>query len=64
MYRIRVMPLAEGAEEVQSIECLDDAAVLGECLRLLAGGQSAEAWEGDRLVCQVTRARTSRPQNC
>lgn len=49
MHRIRAMPSADSAGEVHAIECRDDAAVLTECLRPLAGGQSAEAWEGDRL---------------
>jgi hypothetical protein len=58
-YCIRVKPLADSAEAVHTIECLDDATVLGECLRLLAGGRSAEAWEDDRLVCRLAGARAS-----
>lgn len=62
IYRVNLTPLGETAEEVRQIRCADDGAALMQCYAMLANYQCTEAWDGDRLVCRMTRAGTSQPQ--
>lgn len=58
-YRVHVRPVGHGATEVREIACADDGALLMDCFALLADWHHAEAWDGKRLVCRVTRPRRS-----
>lgn len=56
-YRFRVVPIGHASEGVREIKCIDDAEALIECHKMLSSCQTAEAWEGERLVCRVSRTR-------
>lgn len=55
--RVHVRPLGHGTAEVREIACADDGALLMDCFALLADWH--EAWDGERLVCRVTRPKSS-----
>lgn len=56
-YRVRVTPVGNGTAEVREIACADDGALLMDCFALLADWH--DAWDGERLVCRVTRPKSS-----
>lgn len=55
-YQLRLTKPCEAAVENSEIICADDGAALTECFELLTRCTSVEAWDGDRLVCRMTRA--------
>lgn len=55
-YRVRLIPFGRAATEEHEIECSDDGMALVTSHALLADFRAAETWEGERLVCRVTRA--------
>lgn len=58
-YRVHVRPLGNGTAEVREVACADDGALLMDCFAMLAAWHQAEAWDGERLVCRLTRPRRS-----
>jgi hypothetical protein len=59
-YRLHVRPAAgRKAAKVREIACADDGALLMDCFALLADWHEVEAWDGERLVCRLTRPRRS-----
>lgn len=44
---------------MREIACADDAAPLMGCFAMLADCDRGEAWDGERLVCRLTRPRSS-----
>ena len=62
-YRVRVTPVGKAAAKEREIECADDGAILLHCFSLLADWHDAEAWDGDRLVCRLTRPKGSEPRS-
>lgn len=63
-FRVHVSPLGNGTTEVREIACADDGALLLDCLALLADHQAVTAWDGERLVCQVTRPKSFEAAQC
>jgi hypothetical protein len=55
-YEVRGSKADQVDEERIVIACADDSAVLMHCYALLKHCERAEAWDGDRLVCRMTRA--------
>ena len=60
-YRVRLIPFGSAVSEEREIECPDDGEALISSHALLAYFHAAETWQGDRLVCRVTR--TGSPLN-
>lgn len=58
-YRVHVRPVGSGATEVREVACADDGALLMDCFAMLADCHQAEAWDGERLVCRLTRPKSS-----
>lgn len=55
VYRFLAVPSGHAIAGEREIKCLDDAEALIECHKMLASCQSAEAWDGNRLVCRMSR---------
>lgn len=55
VYRFQVVPIGHAIHEVREIKCMDDAAALIECHKMLEYCQTAEAWDGERLMCRMSR---------
>lgn len=55
-YEVRGFKADQAEEERIVVACTDDSAVLMHCYAMLTHGERAEAWDGERLVCRMTRA--------
>ena len=58
-YWVHVRPVGHGTMEVREVACADDGALLLDCFAMLADHQTVEAWDGERLVCRLTRPKSS-----
>ena len=55
-YEVRGFRANQPEDERIVVACADDSAVLIHCHAMLARCERAEAWDGERLVCRMTRA--------